>query len=1310
MIPYNIEDMSMVNIIISIQYFSIVVLFLECWLVIRNWKSDLHSYLFLGCISTLVNSIGYLFELQAKSEASFVTALQLSYFGRVWITFSFFMFAARLCKIRIPNFVADILIFFHAGVYFCVMTFRNHSLFYYDCSWSRGDIFPVFMHKNGIVHNLFVAVSLAYIALGLTWLIMVCRKEKRPKASRRLLAVLAAVSAESVFFVLQAFRYISITNIYDISMVGNMIGNAILFVAIFKHDLLGTTDIAREMMIDRISEGIIAVDNDGIVQYFNDDAGRIFPELATGSSHIPEVVTGAMGSGEVIRLNDRIYSTEMNELVHNGEILGKLYALIDDTEHFRYMEILEREKEMADSASEAKSRFLANMSHEIRTPINAVLGMDEMILRESTEKPIRKYAADIMSAGKTLLSLINDILDISKVEEGKMEIIPVQYDPASLVNDLVNMTADRAAKLGLKFNVKVDEHIPRILFGDEIRIRQCALNLLSNAVKYTEKGCVSLEISCEKKDDSNILLSIKVEDTGIGMQKEDMEKLFSPYERLDERRNRKVEGTGLGMAITRQLLDLMGAGLNVDSEYGKGSSFSFTVEQGVVSWEEIGDYTKRYNEANDSVGTYREMFHAPDARILVVDDTEINLTVIESLLKQTRIRIDTALSGKSALDLAAVNDYDVMFIDHMMSGMDGIETLKHIRELDKNHDTPAVALTANAVSGARQMYINEGFDDYLSKPVEGARLERMLLRFIPDEKIDRDVVKIDEVKTVPASERAKILVVDDDESVCALICSLMESEYDMKVCNLGKEAHSAAKEFTPDLIMLDIHLQDANGFAVMQELKEDELTSQIPVLLLTGDNDTVTEENGFKSGAADYIRKPFVPDVLKQRVKRIIALHRYQQTIEKEVDLQTRKSKRLSREMMLALSKTVDTKDHYTDGHSRRVAAICAELARRLGKSGREQVEMYEIGLLHDIGKIGVHEDIIQKNSKLSDDEFLEIKEHTVKGYEILKEIDEMPNLREGARWHHERYDGKGYPDGLAGDEIPESARITCVADVYDAMTSTRTYSVPKSQADVRAEYVRCRGTIFDPVIADVMIAMIDEDKDYVMNEKARSADVWKEYSRLWENIDTTDPGDNPVSSDPLPAWLYKVTGMDVETGVANCGSPEGFLSVLSVFHQTAPAKADEIEKLYEENNIEDYTIRVHALKSSARIIGVSELSHLAEELENAGKNRDSAFISDNTKKLLEMYRTFDAGLSQLDETAGELEKADEKMMKDAYQTIVEIAQSMDYGLMEDMIRNLKGYALGEDDKSNIAKIEEMLSQLDWDGITEAAQNALSGM
>lgn len=1292
----------------TIHHVSIIVLFVESLLVLRNWSNRLHSYLFLSCVATLVNNIGYLLELKSKSQATYIAAVQMSYFGRVWITFALFMFAARLCRIGIPRFVTDFLPFVHAAVYLCVLTFPYHQLYYKNYKWTRGDIFPVFIHENGIVHNLFMAMTVVYIIFGMTWLFIACRKEKNIKMRNRLLAVLAAVTTESVFFVLQLIGYIGITKIYDISIIGNTFGNVILFVAIFKYDLLGTTDIAREMMIDRIAEGIIAVDNAGIIRYYNEHARELYPQIVEEGASLPDAITEAEETGDVIRIGDRKYSTESNELIHKGERLGKLYALIDDTEHFRYMEMLEHQKEMADSASEAKSRFLANMSHEIRTPINAVLGMDEMILRESTENPIRKYASNIMSAGRTLLALINDILDLSKVEEGKMEIISVQYDPASLINDLVNMTADRASRAGLKFDVKVDEHIPRILCGDEIRIRQCALNLLSNAVKYTEKGSILLEVFSSPKDDKHVLLTVSVTDTGIGMQKEDMDRLFSPYERLDEKRNRAVEGTGLGMAITRQLLDLMGSSLDVKSEYGKGSCISFSIEQEAVTKDEIGDFSKRINDPSERLIEYHEMFHAPDARILVVDDTEINLTVIENLLKRTKIRIDTAISGKDALDLAAVNKYDVIMIDHMMSGMDGIETRERIAELDKNHDTPTVALTANAVSGARQKYIAAGFSDYLSKPVDGRRLERMLMALIPDEKIDRSMKDVAVEERVTSSDRPIVLAVDDDESVCTLIKSVMEPVYDVRTTLLGKEALRFAKKYMPDLILLDIHLADSNGFEVMQELKKEEQTADIPVLLLTGDNDTVTEENGFKSGAADYIRKPFVPDVLMQRAKRIIDLQHYRQSIEKEVDHQTRRSKRLSREMMLALSKTVDTKDHYTDGHSRRVAALCAEIGRRMGKTGMQQVELYEIGLLHDIGKIGVHEDIITKDSRLSDDEFLEIKEHTVKGYEILKEIDEMPNLREGARWHHERYDGKGYPDGLAGEDIPETARITCVADVYDAMTSTRSYSVPKTREEVREEFVRCKGLNFDPAIADVMIAMIDEDQDYSMNEKAESRDVWKEYDKLWENADPDEQSEVRVHSTVIPQWVFTVTDMDVNTGIRNCGSEDGFMSVLSVFHQTAPDKADDIEKLYNDGNIEDYTIRVHALKSSARIIGAAELSHLAEELEKAGKSNDVVFIEDNTAKLLEMYRKLDEKLSGFDDERDDLADADESTVKEAYRTITEIAGSMDYGLMDDMLKDLSSINLAPEDRKNIGEIEKLLAQLDWDGIIATAERALN--
>ncbi|MBO4414923.1 MAG: hypothetical protein J5824_02950, partial [Lachnospiraceae bacterium] len=331
-------------------------------------------------------------------------------------------------------------------------------------------------------------------------------------------------------------------------MPGALFGTVFMLIGIVGFDLLGTREIAKDFAIDRISEGIIAVDNDGRIQYYNEPAAKIYPEFDaffsadTGTREktadnsdksarepgkhgmtrvytpydIISSIAEAVQNGETLKIDDRVYTPEENELLYRGENYGKLYALVDDTEHYQYMEELQKQRDIADSANEAKSRFLASMSHEIRTPINAVLGMDEMILRESGEQHVRAYAADIMSAGRTLLSLINDILDLSKVEEGKMEIIPVQYDLSSLINDLVNMISGRAAKKGLKFNVNVDEHIPHLLLGDEIRIRQCAMNLLTNAVKYTEKGEVKLALSYEKREQDHILLTFTVEDTGIG--------------------------------------------------------------------------------------------------------------------------------------------------------------------------------------------------------------------------------------------------------------------------------------------------------------------------------------------------------------------------------------------------------------------------------------------------------------------------------------------------------------------------------------------------------------------------------------------------------------------------------------------------------------------------------------------------------------------------------------------------------------------------------------------------------------------------
>ncbi len=407
----------------------------------------------------------------------------------------------------------------------------------------------------------------------------------------------------------------------------------------------------------------------------------------------------------------------------------------------------------AKDANNAKSSFLSHMSHEIRTPINAILGMDEMILRESSESEILDYAEDIRSAGNNLLGIVNDVLDFSKIEAGRMNIIPVEYELASVVNDLYNVVSIRSRSKGLGMELAIDPTIPAFLFGDETRLKQIITNLLTNAVKYTEKGTVtltikklsenapedreSLSLSCpgEQYPDHFVRLSVSVKDTGIGIKEEDMKKLFQSYERLEEKRNRTVEGTGLGLPITSELLSLMGSRLFVTSTYGEGSLFGFELVQGVVRDEPVGDLSSRLKKTNHT--PYRVRFTAQDARILVVDDTKVNLDVIRNLLKKTGITVDTALSGEEALKLVAKNAYDVIFLDHLMPGMDGPETLKRMRAMENSPSAhaPAISLTANALSGARDEYLKAGFKDYLSKPVNSTKLEEMLFSCLPPEKI-----------------------------------------------------------------------------------------------------------------------------------------------------------------------------------------------------------------------------------------------------------------------------------------------------------------------------------------------------------------------------------------------------------------------------------------------------------------------------------------------------------------------------------------------------------------------------------------------
>ena len=424
--------------------------------------------------------------------------------------------------------------------------------------------------------------------------------------------------------------------------------------------------------------------------------------------------------------------------------IAMLYVVLSEKKARENKELL-REKENAESASKAKSIFLANMSHEIRTPINGILGMDSMLLKECKDEKLRDYALNIQSAGQTLLSLINDILDISKIESGKMEILPVTYSVFTVLNDCYNMVAVRAKDKNLELVMDISPEIPTALFGDEVRIRQVINNLLSNAVKYTNEGSVTLSVWAEKVDvdpmqddnTSRVDLFIQVKDTGIGIREKDRQKLFRDFVRLDEKRNRNIEGTGLGLNLTKQLVDMMGGFISVDSVYGEGSTFKVHLKQQVSDEKPLGDFYKLYKQQVNVVDAAHEKFIAPEARVLLADDMQMNLKVFVGLLKDTQIQIDTAINGAEALKLIEKNHYDVIFLDHMMPVMDGIEAFRQMRQLanSPNAITPVVMLTANAVVDAKNRYMDEGFSDYIAKPIREEVLLSCLKKFLPKEMV-----------------------------------------------------------------------------------------------------------------------------------------------------------------------------------------------------------------------------------------------------------------------------------------------------------------------------------------------------------------------------------------------------------------------------------------------------------------------------------------------------------------------------------------------------------------------------------------------
>ncbi|WP_049962450.1 ATP-binding protein [Oribacterium sp. FC2011] len=482
-------------------------------------------------------------------------------------------------------------------------------------------------------------------------------------------------------------------------------------------------------------------------------SGEIFKQYGVGGLLAGSIVSICFREGHVTDSTPKTYFKQSTESRSGGlvPLSERLVSYLEKTSYDLNEMVVK-----AGNANKSKSEFLSRMSHEIRTPINAIIGMSEMILRESTDFQILQYASGIANSGDHLLSLVNDILDFSKIEAGKMNLIPVDFDLLKLLTDLVQIGQQYCEKKNLKFNVEINEDMPFMIRFDEIRLKQILTNVISNAVKYTEKGSVTFTMDFKKIDENNEYLTIHVKDTGIGVKPEDKDKLFREFERFDEKKNRSIQGTGLGLSIVQRILAMADSKLQFVSEYGVGSDFYFTIKVPVVHWATVRSHKSVYKRLLQEKHLYHESFRAPKARILVVDDIDVNRFVFKSLLKKTEVDITEASSGVQAVALCNDFEFDLIFMDHLMPDIDGIEAFRAIRKLKKPWaaKVPVIALTANAISGARNTYLEEGFIDYLPKPISPEHLEAKLIQYLPKDKVE--IVKSDKAESDKNADFLKV--------------------------------------------------------------------------------------------------------------------------------------------------------------------------------------------------------------------------------------------------------------------------------------------------------------------------------------------------------------------------------------------------------------------------------------------------------------------------------------------------------------------------------------------------------------------------
>ena len=708
------------------------------------------NYHVLSTMTTAVVNFGYWQLAMSHNLEEALLANRIAYLDGTFLTLFIFLAVAQFCRIKVPVWLITVMSIVGFVVLGLSYTGGYSTIYYSNVSIIQRHGVTFLVTQDGPAHILYIFLIVVYAVIDLG--VMVYAFRNKNKVSY--INTFFLLATELFCMVVYAVESITVCEIQllPFAYVFNM---ALLFVLFRRTNLYDLSINAEHIREERREYGYVSFSRHGKYIGSNEVARKYFPELENllmdhRISPKEEFLYNEFGNWvayfnpdtdktRYYTRNDRILKCRLNYFTvgKRSSIQGYLIEITDDTNQQRHIQELNEMARKAEEANLAKSTFIANISHEIRTPIHAVLGMNEMIMRESNEPQIRVYAGNIKKSGNILLSLVNTILDYSRMEQGNQRLQLVTYETGKLLNNALDVIRLQTNSKNLRLEVFIDEHLPAKLIGDDLKFQQILFNLLTNAVKYTNEGYVRLCVSQIERNADSVSIEVSVEDSGIGIRKEDIGHLTNAFCRVDEKHNRNIEGAGLGLSIASQLLQQMGSRLMIDSEYGVGSIFSFKLTQQIADPAELGPFSRFSETDMEVLCPAPPRFTAPEAKILVVDDNQMNRFVFQGLLKYLKVQITLAESGRECLNAIAKEHFDLIFMDHLMPELDGIETL-HILKKRSGHlctDSKIIAITANAYPDARDVYLKEGFDDFLEKPVEGKQLEDMIYQYLPKELI-----------------------------------------------------------------------------------------------------------------------------------------------------------------------------------------------------------------------------------------------------------------------------------------------------------------------------------------------------------------------------------------------------------------------------------------------------------------------------------------------------------------------------------------------------------------------------------------------